>query len=680
MNFYILIPILLSIFININIALADNTLQERKIDSLKSELTQFETDTNRVLLYHQICNVFKDSNLDSCKVYADSTMNLAKKINWKKGIAIGNKCFGVYNALLGDLDESLNYFKQSLQEFEIINDIKGISQSNLSISRVYKMKGDFDIAMEFANKAHNINKKNDMPTDLIQSYTSIGTIYSKLKYYDEALTNYKEAYQLSKKINDTLHLEQSLNNLGIVNFYNKNYDKALEYYTESLELNVSQTSKARLFINIALVHKESKRFDLAIQYLEKAKIISKQIKSKRFISYVYINLSDLYHYYANNINDTKKQTQLYKKAKLLAEEAIKLSKEIDLRENILDYYTINANATYELGDYKDAFIILSLHNKIKDSLDEASNLNKLKAIELKYQDKLHKKEIAEKELELSQSKLQTYLLLLLILFVITITILLYSRQKSLKKANNKIEEKVKELNEANTTKDKFFSIIAHDLKNPIAGFRDITKVLSDNYDDFDDAEFKEYVKDLSISSKGIFDLLENLLTWSRAQTGNINHQPTNANLHFITKTTFDALNSQANAKGIKLINNIDTNLELFCDVNMINTIIRNLCSNSIKFSKEGTEIKAYNIKNKTNGYETIVLEDQGIGMTQKTIDKLFKIDESIISEGTKGEGGTGLGLILCKEFILQNNGEIWVESQLNKGSKFMFSLPKYEIN
>jgi PAS domain S-box-containing protein len=243
-----------------------------------------------------------------------------------------------------------------------------------------------------------------------------------------------------------------------------------------------------------------------------------------------------------------------------------------------------------------------------------------------------------------------------------------------KLTENALKNSEIKLKKINAQKDKFFSIIAHDLRNPLGSFYDIAKLLYDDYDNFDDIERKDFLKLLKESSKNTYELLDNLLEWSRSQKGLIKFSPENVNLRNLVSDNLEVLKIPADNKNIDIINNVAANIVINADINMLNTILRNIISNSIKFSNDNGAIEI-GVSKLENNYIEIFVKDNGIGMSEKTLSELFRIDVNVSTKGTKGESGTGLGLILCREFIEKNKGKIWVESKLGAGSTFYFSLP-----
>jgi len=264
-----------------------------------------------------------------------------------------------------------------------------------------------------------------------------------------------------------------------------------------------------------------------------------------------------------------------------------------------------------------------------------------------------------------------------------INILLNERQEEIQAASEELRSQSDELFSANNellrlnaTKDKFFSIIAHDLKNPFQGILSFSELLYHKYEEYNDADKKNFIKIICDSSKGAYGLLENLLEWSRSQTNKIKFDPRQINIYEIISETFNILAINANNKHITLINEGLSGVYAFADNNMITTVIRNLISNAIKFTPEGGKI-TINISEIENMIE-IKISDTGIGMNEETVSKLFRIEQHITTTGTSGESGTGIGLIICKEFIDKNNGNIRVESKIGYGTSFFINIPLSE--
>ncbi|MCF8368606.1 MAG: HAMP domain-containing histidine kinase [Bacteroidales bacterium] len=244
------------------------------------------------------------------------------------------------------------------------------------------------------------------------------------------------------------------------------------------------------------------------------------------------------------------------------------------------------------------------------------------------------------------------------------------------KERKKLEDSLKE---SNATKDKFFSIIAHDLINPMGAFVSLTQSMLDNFENKDRENIRENLHAMHNSSKSTFALLENLLTWSRSQRGTIPFNPLNSDLKFVALQCISTLKEVADKKAICLQLEIADSLMSYCDVNMVTTVIRNLMSNAIKFTPENGTITIRGTHHAESKLIQLCIEDTGVGISPENVSKLFFVDQSFTTNGTNNEKGTGLGLILCKEFIKRNEGEIWVESEEGKGSRFCFTLPESTV-
>ncbi len=231
-----------------------------------------------------------------------------------------------------------------------------------------------------------------------------------------------------------------------------------------------------------------------------------------------------------------------------------------------------------------------------------------------------------------------------------------------------------ELERLNRTKDKFFSIIAHDLRNPFHAIIGFSELLSKEYYTMDDQQKIGLLELINVSSESAFNLLENLLQWARTQTDKIKFNPENIDIAEIARSTINFLSITAEKKRIKLKNKIENHTVVYADRNMITTVMRNLISNAVKFTQNDGEVKV-NASEKEDMIE-ICVTDNGVGMNKETLGKLFRIDTYHSTSGTSGESGTGLGLIICKEFIEKHGGKIKVVSEEKKGSTFSFTLPK----
>jgi signal transduction histidine kinase len=236
-----------------------------------------------------------------------------------------------------------------------------------------------------------------------------------------------------------------------------------------------------------------------------------------------------------------------------------------------------------------------------------------------------------------------------------------------------VAKRTKELGELNAMKDKFFSIIAHDLKGALQVQLSGSRLLSDRIQDIDKKTIKILGQELKKNTNNLFKLLENLLEWARIQTGRITHQPEALALQTIVDSCIDILSVNAKDKGIHISAQVPEEIVVRADKNMIQSVIHNLASNAIKFTRKDGEVKITAVK--PNGFVEVAVSDTGVGIDEDRQKKLFRIDEHVTTAGTAEEKGSGLGLILCKEFVEKNGGKIWIESKKGKGTTVRLTLP-----
>ncbi|MDX9923708.1 MAG: PAS domain S-box protein [Ignavibacteriaceae bacterium] len=242
-----------------------------------------------------------------------------------------------------------------------------------------------------------------------------------------------------------------------------------------------------------------------------------------------------------------------------------------------------------------------------------------------------------------------------------------------RRANEEINRYTEELKQLNMTKDKFFSIIAHDLRNPFITILGFSELLLSDFQELTEEEKIYYIEEMQNSANLSHNLLQNLLQWSRSQTGRIDFSPRIINIHDLVNQNFELLKQTAAKKEISLVNEVDKIINIEADEDMTDTIFRNLITNAIKFTPEGGSIK---IDATQQGSMALInVSDTGVGMDEETKSKLFRLDVNHSSLGTSQEKGTGLGLILCKEFVEKHNGKIWIESSKGEGTTFSFTLP-----
>ncbi len=246
-----------------------------------------------------------------------------------------------------------------------------------------------------------------------------------------------------------------------------------------------------------------------------------------------------------------------------------------------------------------------------------------------------------------------------------------------KKADEEIVLKNESLQQSIAEKDKFFAILAHDLRSPLSSFLGLAEVMAEDINTMSMPEIEEITKSLHQSATNLFQLLENLLEWSTLKKGNFECRPEKISLNRLIQRSMDPVLESAKRKNIVLALNLEQTYFVECDLKMTETVFRNLISNALKYTEQGGII-SMSAKALPNALIQVSISDTGIGMSREIIDKLFLLNEQITRKGTEGESSSGLGLLICKEFVEKQGGKIWAESEVGKGSTFHFTLKQIE--
>jgi signal transduction histidine kinase len=457
---------------------------------------------------------------------------------------------------------------------------------------------------------------------------------------EEAMSQHKLALDLRRKAKDAVAEAVSLSHIGDLYFRMDNYEKALANHRVALDIRRRVNDSAAV------------------------------ASSLNSLAQIYLQNKD------------------YRNAILTGEDALKTAHEAQDQNAIRKSYELLSAAYKAEGEFEKslankelavAMTELIVNERSEQQVIASQNLYEVKRKEGEIQElqKIRK----QKERELAQQRKTEQQLYMIIAagFVIAILLvwlyLLKRRSNKMLVFNNRrISEQNEQLHEANATKDKFFSIISHDLKGPLNSLTSFSSLLIHHTDSLTKDEIQMLAKDLDKSLKNLFDLLENLLEWSRSQTGNIDFKREEFDVAALVRTTVELLSVQAANKSIKLTASLPDGCRVMAHRHSVNTVIRNLISNALKFTPASGTVT---VSARTDGdMLTIAVADSGVGMPREVLTKLFRIDTKYTTKGTADERGTGLGLILCKEFVEKNGGTIKVESEEGKGSVFTFTLPK----
>ncbi|MDN5210636.1 tetratricopeptide repeat protein [Fulvivirgaceae bacterium BMA12] len=572
-------------------------------------------------------------------------------------------------------DSIIHYAQQAVDLAEYLDSKIILTNLYLEIGNALRAKGDLDEALTALIKYINLAKNNNLIVELGSGYSAMGDVYSVQGNSKNSLLYYNKAISLFREENDSMKLATSLLNTGDEYFNHDKLDSALIYFEESSDifekLN-SKIGKAYNLGNIGLVYAKQGKHGLAEENITQATRILEELGDYYPIAVYETYMADIY----NERGDLER-------ALTHARKSLKIAEEEGLKEQIRDANQKLSELHLASGDYRHAFEYQSQYFIFRDSINNAETIQKMADLRTDF-------EVAQKqaELDLANKTKETQQIIgmglgIVLLLLAALAYILFRNNKQEKKTNlilshqkEEITSQRDQLSALNKTKDRFFSIISHDLRGPVNAFQGITRIIK-AYADRDQLEKIPQVLDVvDRSSNQLSGLLDNLLNWALSQQGSFPYTPEKLYLNLLADELMAIFHNMAMAKNIKLIKSIDDEIYLWCDRNSTMAIFRNLINNALKFTPEdGTVTLA---AGQDTDHCWIAVIDTGLGIPTDKLEKLFELKEKKQStDGTAGEKGTGLGLVICKEFAQLNHGQITVENGANEGATFTVTLPLY---
>ncbi len=685
--------------------------------------------------YNLIGNVYLQiNNIDNALKFYTRSLNLRESINDLEGIAQSQKNIALVYRRNNDNKRALDFMKKSLLNYNKIGNKVHIASCLNHIGNIYRKTNMLDLALENYLNALKLRQEVGDQSQIAKSFNNIGLIYDEINNYKKALDFYKQSLEIKESLGDDKETAYAYYVMGNTYLKLKQNNLALENFIKSLELREKMKDKIGIAISLkslGKVYLELNDYEKSLIYYNEALDISNEIGDIKSVSEILNDIGNYYQtigdynkaagYFNQTIELTEKAGDQFLNAlssRKLGEIYLKKGREMEgfdlIKKSLtigqfIDNFELIKNAYYSLyyyydqrGDETRALNYYINYSVIKDSIIAQNNAQKILEIQMKYeleksQTELSRveKEISEltaekkiRELELKKQKNVRNLSFLIALITFISGIIIFIQFLLKRKTNILLQQKIKEVDESNqrlkeseeslkilnATKDKFFSIIAHDIRNPFNAVYGLTQYLSQNFDVLSKKELKKPIELIYQSADELLELLDNLLHWSRTQRGKMEFSPKTLDLHEMVNKNINLLKMNADKKNIEVVSDINPGTIVSADYDMLTTVFRNLISNAIKFSYENSKVF---IKAEESNKEIIIsVIDQGVGISKENIQKLFRIDIHYSTTGTSEEQGSGLGLILCREFVEKHGGKIWVESEENKGSTFKFTLPK----
>ena len=646
--------ILLSFFL---IAALQPSFGQPKIDSLRVLLHAVQTDSARYAHLDKLTVEFLKINLDSALVYAKKTLETAERLASGKFIANSSYRLGTVFIRLKKPDSALPYCMQAKDYHLANNDSLNAMKAINAVGAVYTDLSQVPEALEEYYQAMRMAEQIGHLNAVCIISNNLAILELLMKNSEKAIELNKKSLEIANTLDDPYVVMNTLNGLANSYFQNENLDSALVIRLRLIELaraNGDRRMEAVAMNDLAGDYVELGDYELALNTALKAENLCLEIGAIR-------NLSFNYGYQGKAAEKLKN----YQQAISAYQKSLKLFEESSDLTNIAIIHRDLARLYEKTGDFELAYAHLSTHEIIEDSLSTIEKEEAVQAIKSTYETEKKAEEnklLIQKNEALKQQR--NLFLIVATAFFVFLSLLFY--------LFNKLKKQKKEIEKNNHLKDKLFAIIAHDLRSPLIALRGLARkaifLINKNRTD----DIKRMGNEVEEAVGSVHRLLDNLLSWALVQDSKFPHNPEIIKTYDLVKGVLAIYQEIAANKAIEMTVDISENTQLYADRQAVATVLRNLVDNAIKFTDQNGKIEIR--ATRSNGHSTILVKDTGTGMSHLELEHLFKSNISN-KKGTRGEKGAGLGLVLCKELMEMNGGEIDVDSKVNQGTTFKLILP-----
>ena len=629
------------------------TAQTSRIDSLERVLlTNRLKNQEKAELLNHLANEYKGVDTAKCRMYAMEAIQLAQSIGSKKIEAVA------YIAIANNfkLVDTMKYRAYALEALRLVRNSEGLEYeeglAHFTLGNYYLVTQQYYSAHAHYKKAEKLVLKHQDNNQLTDIYKNLMLLFGVIEDMDNMIYYAEKLLDMAMK-QDNRILELYAQYFIVVDrFLNDHGQEALnaylDLYNKSIQLNTIYSDY--IAVDIATIYINQNCLREAVRYLNRTLDAYKAGGQHIVISQVYISLAEAYA----TLHQTDSAEYFLRQGEdcLIQHEGIGI-----------DIHNVRSIIEANKGNYRDALESYKKYHHLSDSIVKAGKTTEMARMknwhELEQKD--NKTHILQQESQKQYRLIRILEVTLAMIFaLLALSFFLY----------RKTVGKNRELKKLHTVKDKLFSVVAHDIRSPMSALMSMLR-LADN-DMLDAVTQARLLKDISDRVDDTYGLLDNLLHWAKSQMQGIIPSPAYFDVKEASREVTDTIQSVAEGKQI-ILNNCIGQQQIFADRNMFSVVVRNLTTNAIKYtSAEGEVTLASELKDDAL---VISVKDTGTGMSQEVQDKLFKLSETKSQRGTNNESGTGLGLVLCADFVKANGGRIWFTSKQGEGSTFYFSLP-----
>jgi two-component system sensor histidine kinase/response regulator len=646
-------------------AMLNAVAQKGKSDSLVKELVKTsELDTMRVKTLIALADQLSNEALfiDALR-QIEIGKELAESLSYTEGIAKASLYEGIIQYRSGEYANAVPSLLAALPSYEFLKDKEGTALTHHWLGNTYYNLGNYEKALDHYLQSFTIREALNDKKGMSFTLSNIGNVFKEQQEYGKALDYYLKSLELKKGLNDERSVGVSYNNIASVYAEMRQYDKAMEYSKSALAIFLKLKDDRRAAFawgNIGEIYEKQEQYQEALKPLmETAKILERVEDAKALAEAL------------NHIGNVQMQLQQYGRAEDNLLKAQKSAIRAEASSELMENYHSLARLDSAQGKMTEAYRYMRLYISLKEKVFNAEKSKQITQMQAAFDSERKDKaiELLEQEKNYQKTRMVLFIIAVAVLLMIAFGLIYFLRVKN--KANEILKSQKKQLEELNQLKDKLFSIIAHDLRSPLQSLKGVLNLAGKEA--VSGEELKYLLGAIGKNTQNTIDLVDNLINWSKDNLQGSTINPERFDLREPVETNTKLLAQQYENKNIHISNNLVKEHLVNADKNMIDLVLRNLISNAIKFTPQGGSIS---ISSKEEQEDIILrIEDTGVGISREQQTKLFGTS-NYSTHGTAHEKGTGLGLILCKEFVEKNGGRIWVESELGKGSRFCFSLLK----
>ncbi len=649
------------------------------IDSLESKLNGDLSDSLRIRVLVALSSEYQYTDLKKSFELSEKAISIAEAKNMRWGKAYAYHNIGTYYSISGDFSSSSKYNDLALGISFQIKDTLGMATNYNNLGQNFSAFGKYDEAYFYFTQSYKLASEVRDSLRMAVALHNMASVFKELGQYERALDYLKLTQRISDAVHDYEGKAYNYDEIGDIYRRKKSYDSALHALIYSLKVSRSLKMKINelvpeTIIKIAKTYLSKNDKARALLYYDTAYALYQKSSNEFGLAQVELGRGKVY------LAEKKyaEAMKLMEGSAAIAHQTNSWTLEIECYENL-------ANLHEQQGDYKKSLSYYKQFKELEDSLFSQGMQAKLLQDQLRFETASKEDQIKAltklEELRKDELKKQELVRNILVVAVALTVILLFTVYRSgqrrihinklLMEHQDEVKKRSKELEQLNQVKDKFFSIISHDLRSPMNALSAILNMM-DN-DQIRPEEFSRLNKELRKQFDHTKTLINNLLDWALLQMDKLKIQPERIDLTNLVDENFKMLGS-LHLKEIKMSNQIEAGTFCWGDLNIVNLVLRNLVLNGIKFTENGGTIE---VASRTDGNDLVVsVRDTGIGISDDVKKILFEKTAGYSTRGTANEKGTGLGLILCKEFVEKNGGRIWLESEVGKGSTFYFTIKK----